>query len=338
MRVGLIGYGYWGPNLARALNQTDGLDFVACCDVNPKNLRSAMRAYPQLNGFSSPAEMWDSVDAVVIATPICTHFHAAQAALRHGKHVLVEKPLAHSSVLAEELVHQAERSGLILMTGHTFIYSPPVVKIKELIDSGALGDIHYISLSRVNLGLYQKDVDVIWDLAVHDFSILLYWLEAMPVWGRSFGRACVQENKNDVAFIWLEYLSGIVAAIEVSWLSPQKLRRTSLIGSKRMIVYDDADPCEKVKLYDRGVVLTPPQSFGEFQLTYTMGDMVAPHVSTREPLLLEVEHFIECVRQGRQPHTNGAFGLQVVQTLELVTANSGQIRAVGRAEEGSIAA
>lgn len=318
-RVGLIGFGYWGPNLARTLSQTRKCEFVACCDPNREHLEKALRHYPYLKGFSSPTEMWPMVDAVVIATPISTHFELAKEALTRGKHVLVEKPLAHNSLLAQELVWLAERGHLTLMTGHTFIYSPPVIKIKELLDTGSLGDLHYISLSRVNLGLYQKDVDVIWDLAVHDVSILLHWLKEMPVWGTSFGRACVQANKNDVAFLWLRFPSGVIASIEISWLSPQKMRRTTVIGSKKMIVYDDTDASEKVKVYDSGVMLHRPESFGEFQLTYRIGDMVAPRLSNLEPLVLEMEHFLQCIETGVQPHTSGAFGLKVVQILEMVS-------------------
>jgi len=197
-----------------------------------------------------------------------------------------------------------------------------VIAVKNLIRDGTLGDIHYISLSRVNLGLYQKDVDVIWDLAVHDLSILLYWLDEMPVWGSSFGRACVQKNKNDVAFIWLQFPSGVVASIEISWLSPQKMRRTSIVGSKRMVLYDDTEPSEKIKIYDRGVALKVPESFGEHQLTYRLGDMVAPSLSNVEPLLVEIEHFVECSRSGQRPYTDGAFGLKVVQILEDVAKSS----------------
>jgi predicted dehydrogenase len=326
MRVGLIGYGYWGPNLARALNQTEKCEFVACCDANPRSLGKAVRAYPSLKGFSSANELWDSVDGVVIATPIATHFELAREALLRGKHVMVEKPLAHSSRLAEELVELAERHKCTLMTGHTFIYSPPVNVVKNLIEDGTLGDIHYISLSRVNLGLYQKDVDVIWDLAVHDVSILLHWLDEMPVWGSSFGRACVQKDKNDVAFIWLQFPSGVVASIEISWLSPQKMRRTSIVGSKRMIVYDDTEPSEKIKIYDRGVVVKQPESFGEHQLTYRLGDMVAPNLSNVEPLLVEIEHFIDCSASGQRPRTDGVFGLKVVQVLEEVVKRSLSVR------------
>jgi predicted dehydrogenase len=324
-RVGLIGFGYWGPNLARTLNQMRDCEFVACCDPNPEHLARVVSQYPYLKGFEHPSEMWATVDAVVIATPISTHFELAREALLRRKHVMIEKPLANDSTLGKELVVLAERNNLILMTGHTFIYSPPVIKVKELIDSGNLGELYYVSLSRVNLGLYQKDVDVIWDLAVHDVSILLHWLDEMPVWGTSFGRSCVQMNKNDVAFLWLRFPSGLIASIEISWLSPQKMRRTTVIGSKRMVVYDDTEPSEKVKVYDRGVVLREPESFGEFQLTYRIGDMVAPRLDNMEPLVVEMDHFLRCIDTGQQPHTSGAFGLKVVQVLEMVSRSNDSI-------------
>jgi predicted dehydrogenase len=257
-------------------------------------------------------------DAIVIATPISTHYELAKRALIAGKHVFVEKPLAHSTALARELVQIASNQRKMLFTGHTFIYSPPVVKIKELIDSSHLGDVYYISLSRLNLGLYQKDVDVVWDLAVHDISILLYWLGEAPVKGASFGRACVQQDKRDVAFLWLEFPSGVVASNEISWLSPQKMRRTCVVGSKRMVVWDDMDPTEKLKVYDRGVDFIQPQTFGEFQLSYRMGDMNAPHLGNAEPLLKEIEHFIHCLDTGEKAITSGEFGAQVVEALELV--------------------
>jgi predicted dehydrogenase len=201
------------------------------------------------------------------------------------------------------------------------LYSPPVIRVKELIQSGVLGDIHYLTFSRVNLGLYQKDVDVIWDLAVHDISILLYWLEQMPSQGTSFGRACIQHDKNDVAFIWLNFPGGVIASIEVSWLSPQKMRRTSIAGSRRMILYDDTDPHEKIKIYDRGVDFCAPQNFGEFQLTYRTGDIVSPNLSNTEPLLTEIEQFIECAENVSPPRSSGEFGYNVVRVLEMVTQN-----------------
>jgi|HubBroStandDraft_5_1064220.scaffolds.fasta_scaffold62285_2 predicted dehydrogenase len=323
LKVGLIGAGYWGPNLARVLNQNRKCNFSACCDVNPKNLENITCQYPTVRGFSSTIQMLESdVDAVVIATPIGTHFELVRQALNAGKHVLVEKPLAHNSACADELAALANRKRLTLMTGHTFIYSPPVIKVKELIDSGMLGDLFYISLSRVNLGLFQKDVDVIWDLAVHDVSILLYWLNQVPTQAQSFGRACVQQNKNDVAFLWLQFPSGLIASIEISWLSPQKMRRSIVVGSKRMVVYDDTDPSEKIKIYDRGVVLHQPESFGEFQLTYRVGDMVAPNLSNVEPLVSEVEHFIDCVENHTTPLTDGVFGAAVVRILETAVRSS----------------
>jgi predicted dehydrogenase len=319
LKIGLIGAGYWGPNLARVLNQSRRCEFSACYDVDPANVEKIVRQYPTVRGFSSAKQMWQSdVDAVVVATPISTHFELASQALEAGKHALVEKPLVHNSSCGEDLIELAERKGLTLMAGHTFIFSPPVIKVKEMVESGALGDLYYISLSRVNLGLYQKDVDVIWDLAVHDVSMLLYWLDEMPTKAQALGRACIQKNKNDVAFLWLQFGNGLVASIEISWLSPQKMRRSLIVGSKRMIVYDDTELSEKIKIYDRGVILHQPESFGEFQLTYRQGDMVAPNLSNVEPLVAEIEHFIECIETGTSPRTNGVFGTNVVRILETV--------------------
>ncbi len=323
LKVGLIGLGYWGPNLARVLNQSTRCEFTSCCDLDPRKLAKITRQYPRLAEFRSAEQLLASdVDAVLIATPISTHCQLARQALLSGKHVFVEKPLADNSAKARELVGLAQAVDRKLMTGHTFVYSPPVTKIKELIDSGELGELLYLSFSRVNLGLYQKDVDVIWDLAVHDVSILLYWLGEFPSSASSFGRCCVQRDKRDVAYLWFQFPSGPVSSCEVSWLSPQKMRRTCVVGSKRMIVYDDTEPSEKVKIYDRGVVLREPQSFGEFQLTYRMGDVHAPYLENTEPLLSEVEHFFDCIETGATPRTEGKFGADVVAAIELAI-NSG---------------
>jgi predicted dehydrogenase len=321
IKVGLVGLGYWGPNLARVLQQTRQCEFTACCDLDPQKVGTIVRQYPHVRGFSTVGDLLDSdVDAVVIATNIHTHYELAREALQRGKHVLVEKPLSDCSRNAADLVVQARRAGKVLMTGHTFVYSPPVIKIKELIESGDIGDLHYISFSRVNLGLYQKDVDVIWDLAVHDISILLYWLEQFPVNAFSFGRSCVQKAKYDVAFLWFQFPGGEVASCEVSWLSPQKMRRTSIAGSKRMIIYDDTEPSEKVRIYDRGVMLHRPATFGEFQLTYRMGDVISPNLENTEPLLNEVEHFIRCIETGETPRTSGEFGASVVRAIEMASS------------------
>lgn len=320
VKTGLIGLGYWGPNLARVLATSQKSEFTAVCDLDPARLQRTVRQYPGLRAFTDLNQFLNSgVEAVLVATPIGTHYDVAHRALLAGKHVFVEKPLADNSERAAELDELAAATGRTLMAGHTFVYSPPVVKIKELIDSGALGDVHYLSFSRVNLGLYSKDVDVVWDLAVHDVSILLYWLGEMPERACSFGRCCVQRAKRDVANLWYQFPSGRVAWCEVSWLSPQKMRRTCIVGSERMVVYDDTEPSEKIRIYDRGVNLRRPENFGEFQLTYRMGDMVAPHLSNAEPLLLEIDHFLECTETGAVPRTGGKFGTDVVRAIEMAS-------------------
>lgn len=318
IKVGLIGLGYWGPNLARVLNQTSRCEFTSCCDLDPRRLEKITRQYPSLKAYGKAEDLLASdVDAVAIATPISTHYDVVRKAFHARKHVLVEKPLADNTAMARELVELARTVDRKLMTGHTFVYSPPVVKIKQLIDSGALGDLRYLTFSRVNLGLYQKDVDVVWDLAVHDVSILLYWLGEFPSHACSFGRSCVQRANRDVAYLWFQFPSGPIASCEVSWLSPQKMRRTCVVGSERMVVYDDTDPDEKVKIYDRGIILHEPENFGEFQLTYRMGDLVVPHLANTEPLLLEIEHFLECIETGETPRTEGKFGADVVAAIEM---------------------
>lgn len=316
-RVGLAGLGYWGPNLARVLANNERCEFSACCDLDPKKLNKITRQYPSLKGFGNFHELLESnIDAVVIATNIGTHYELAKRALLHGKHVFVEKPLADSSNKAAELTKIGHFVNRTLMTGHTFIYSPPVVKVKELIDRGTLGDLRYVSVSRVNLGLYQNDVDVIWDLAVHDLSILLFWLGENPTKAWSFGRACIH-TKRDVAFLWYKFPSGVIASCEVSWLAPQKMRRTCVIGSEKMVVYDDLDPWGKIKLFERGVELATPSDFGEFQLTYRMGDVISPNLANVEPLAVEIDHFLKCIETGEVPITNGEFGTDVVRAIEI---------------------
>jgi predicted dehydrogenase len=318
IKIGLVGLGYWGPNLARVLNQSQRCQFVACCDVDANKVDRIAKHYPAIRGFRAFDEFLRSdLDAVVVATPISTHADLAARALRAGKHVFVEKPLADSSQKSRDLVEIARQLGRTLMTGHTFVYSPPVVLVKQLIDAGELGTLQHLSFSRVNLGLYQKDVDVVWDLAVHDVSILLYWLGEFPSRACSFGRSCVQETKRDVAYLWFQFPSGTVASCEVSWLSPNKMRRTCVVGSKRMVTYDDTQVDEKVKVYDRGVALRTPETFGEFQLTYRMGDINIPYLANAEPLLLEVDHFIDCIETNRVPRTDGRFGADVVAAIEM---------------------
>jgi predicted dehydrogenase len=256
------------------------------------------------------------VDAVVIATPVSTHFPLASQALQKNKHVFVEKPMTASRGEGESLIQLAKEKKRILMVGHTFEYSPPVLKVKEIIARGDLGKIYYISTSRVNLGLHQKDVSVIWDLAPHDFSTLFFWLEEEPSRISAMGRDYVQKNIPDVAFINMEFSSGCVAHIQVSWLAPSKLRRTSIVGSEKMLVYDDTENIEKVKIYDKGVNYKDPETFGEYQLSYRTGDVISPRLDTYEPLFVEMKHFVECCKTGKAPKTDGQNGLRVVKALE----------------------
>lgn len=317
LKIGLVGLGYWGPNLARVLANNERCEFSACCDLNPERVSKITRQYPSVKGYRNYDELLRSgIDGIIIATNIGSHHELAKRALIRNKHVFVEKPLADSSLKAAELSRLARFTKRILMTGHTFIYSPPVVKVKELIDSGSLGPLRYISVSRVNLGLYQKDVDVVWDLAVHDLSILLYWLGESPLQAWSFGRACVH-TKRDVAFLWYRFPSGVIASCEVSWLAPQKMRRTCVIGSEKMVVYDDLDPGEKIKVFERGVDLACPSDFGEFLLTYRVGDVISPNLSNVEPLAVEIDHFLKCMETGEAPITNGEFGTDVVRAIEM---------------------
>ncbi|KPL19291.1 MAG: oxidoreductase [candidate division Zixibacteria bacterium SM23_81] len=316
--VGVVGCGYWGPNLIRNFLNNKTCQQVIACDLDKSKLDRIQGRYPSLKVTSHYEDLMDSneVDAVAIATPVNTHFNLTRDALKAGKHVFVEKPFTASTAEALELIQLAEKEGLTLMVGHTFEYSPPVVKIGELISQGALGEIYFISSSRVNLGLHRKDVSVIWDLASHDFAILFYWLKAAPLRISALGKDYVQRGIPDVAFINMEFPSGCVAHVEVSWLAPSKLRRTAVIGSEKMLVYDDTEVMEKVKIYDKGVDYKEPYSFGEFQLSYRAGDIVSPKLDSYEPLGVEVAHFFDCIRNGKKPRTDGYSGLRVVQALE----------------------
>ncbi|MBE0447280.1 MAG: Gfo/Idh/MocA family oxidoreductase [Actinobacteria bacterium] len=316
--LALVGYGYWGPNLLRNFMEVPNCQVKYVCDKSVTQLRRVAPKFPYITTTQSFQEVIDDdeVDAVVIATPISTHYHLAKKALLRGKHIFIEKPLTADSQSAEELVRLADMQRLILMVGHTFKYSPPVVKIKELIDSGELGDIYYISSSRVNLGLHQPDVSVIWDLAPHDFSIIFYWLGEEPSRVHAFGRGCVKPDTPDVAFINLAFDSGTVAEVQLSWLSPVKLRRTVIVGSKKMLIYDDTESVEKVKVFDHGVNFIEPSSFEEFQLSYRSGDIVSPHLDNYEPLYAEAKHFLDCIREGKRPRTDGLDGLRIVRALE----------------------
>ncbi len=322
VRVGVVGLGYWGPNLVRNLHEIEEGDAVAVCDLRPERLELIRRRYPALAATDSFEELIadDTIDAVAIATPVSSHVHLAAAALEAGKHVFVEKPLAASSADALRLIALADRLDLALMPGHTFVYSPPVVAIHELIRSGELGDVYFVSTSRVNLGLHQPDVSVVWDLGPHDFSILRYWLAETPAHVTALSRSCVIPGSPDVAFINLEFPSETVAHVELAWLAPSKLRRTTIVGSRKMVVYDDTSN-EPVRIFDSGVLLKDPESFGEYTLTYRTGDIVSPHVQPAEPLSLELQDFCAAIRTGTTPRSSAALGLEVVRIIEAVDAS-----------------
>ena len=319
VRVAVVGVGYWGPNLVRNLFELPSAEPTWIVDPNPDARARVSLRYPSVREAAQLEDVLndDSVDAVAIATPVSTHFELAAQALRAGKHVFVEKPLAASSKEAAELIGIAETRGLVLMPGHTFLYSPPVVKIKELIDSGEIGDILFVTTSRVNLGLHQPDVSVVWDLGPHDFSILRYLLEELPSSAAGLSRSCVLPDIPDVAFINLTYPSGTIAHVELSWLAPSKLRRTAIVGSRKMVVYDDT-ATEPVRVFDTGADLPDPGSFGEFRLTYRSGDIVSPRVSATEPLSLELAEFTAAIQEGQPLRSSPQVGLDVIRTIEAV--------------------
>ncbi len=316
VRVGVAGVGYWGPNLIRVLNESAAAEAAWMCDLRPEALHSLGQRFPAVRQTQDLDEMLDddSLDAVAVVTPVSTHHELAMRALTAGKHVFVEKPLARSSDQSIDLMRLAYERDLVLMPGHTFLYSPPVNRIRELIHSGELGEIYFISMSRVNLGLHQSDVSVIWDLAPHDFSILLYWLDERPRQVVSMGRACIYGETEDVAFINCEFGSGTIAHVELSWLAPSKLRRTTVVGSNKMVVYDDCSN-EPVRVYDAGVVPRDPESFGEF-LKYRTGDIVSPHIEATEPMALQVDDFCRAIRSGTVPRSSARLGLDVVRMIE----------------------
>lgn len=317
INVAVVGLGYWGPNLLRNASDIDGVHVRAICDSRTDALAAQANRYPDVRTTSRYADvLTDDIDAIVLATPVRTHHELARAALEAGKHVFVEKPLAQTSEQCRQLIALAEARSLVLMPGHTFLYSPPVRKVKDLLDAGELGRLYFGTFSRVNLGIHQADVSVVHDLAPHDFSILLYWL-GEPSFVRAVGCDAVGSGQLDVAFIDLAMPSGAVVHVELSWLAPMKLRRTVLVGSGKMIVYEDTAP-EQVRVYDRGVDVSNPQSFGEHQLSYRSGDIYAPRLAADEPMRLELEDFVGAIREGREPLSSKEVGLQVVELIEAV--------------------
>ena len=317
--VGVIGYGYWGPNLVRNFGELPDARVVAVSDRRPERLALVRGRYPAVETSTDHHGLVADprVDAVAIATPVSTHFDFAMEALRAGKHVLVEKPLAATSEQALQLIEEAARRHRVLMVDHTFVYTSAVRKIQELVASNALGQIYYYDSVRVNLGLFQHDVNVIWDLAVHDLSILDYVLPARPVAVSATGISHVAGKPEDIAYLTLFFGGDLIAHFHVSWLAPVKVRRTLVGGSRRMIVYDDLEPSEKVKVYDKGITVNNGgESTYQMLIGYRTGDMWAPHLDMTEALRTEAAHFIRCIEDREPAITDGEAGLRVVEILE----------------------
>jgi predicted dehydrogenase len=326
--VGIIGYGYWGPNLVRNFFETKGASVRQVCDLRAGRLEHAAMRFPGVRTTTNVDELMDdsTVDAVAIATPVSTHFDFAMRALAAGKHVLVEKPLAGTAEQARRIIAEADRRGLVLMVDHTFVYTGAVRRIREIVASGDLGDIYYYDSVRVNLGLFQHDISVLWDLAVHDLSILDYVIPAKPRAVSATGMSHVARQPENIAYLTLFFSDAMIAHIHVNWLAPVKVRRTLIGGSRKMIVYDDIEPSEKVRVYDSGISVDDQSAEGVYKMlvSYRTGDMWSPKLDLTEALQLEAAHFIACIEGGERPITDGAAGLRVVQIMEAATRSMGE--------------
>jgi predicted dehydrogenase len=319
LSIGVVGCGYWGPNLIRNFRTLSDCRVKLMCDLNAQRLKHINTLYPEIEGTKDYDHMLNGagLDAVVIATSVRMHFPMAKAALEAGKHVMIEKPLASSSAECEELIDIAKKNGLTLMVGHTFLYSSPIRKIKQIIEWGDIGEIRYISSRRLNLGLFQKDINVTWDLAPHDISIVLYILGEAPISVNCTGNAHVTPGVEDVTTMCINFKQNRLATIQSSWLDPRKVREMTIVGTKRMIVYDDVQPIEKIRIYDMRVERPPHyDNFAEFQYSYHYGDSYIPYVKQEEPLKVECQHFLDCIQHGKTPITSGKEGLDVVRILE----------------------
>ena len=320
--IGVVGYGYWGPNLVRNFAESRGASIRMVSDLQPERLAQVQRRYPGVTTTMSPEELIrdPGVDAVVVATPVEHHYDLALAALRAGKHVLVEKPLASNSTQASHLIDEAASRRLVLMVGHTFVYTGAVRKMRDLAFSGDLGEIFYYDSVRINLGLFQHDVNVLWDLAVHDLAIMDHVLQQRPVAVAATGLAHLRGEPENIAYMTMFFDGSLIAHVHVNWLSPVKVRRTMLGGSRRMVVFDDLEASEKIKVFDRGVSVNQnPENVYQMQIGYRTGDMWAPKLDVTEALSVEAAHFVECIETSSQPISDGEAGLRVVRLLEAAT-------------------
>jgi predicted dehydrogenase len=325
IRFGVIGYGYWGPNVVRNLSQLDKADVLAVCDKTEASRKKLRRAYPQVHASSDPSELLTSpeIDAIAVVTPVWTHYELAKKALENGKHIFVEKPFTSNTAQAEELIELAERKNLKIMVDHTFLFTGAVKKIRQLLDEDALGKLYYYDSTRVNLGLFQHDVNVIWDLAPHDLSIMDYLIQQSPEAIVATGQTHLNGHE-DVAFITIYFPDKVIAHLNVNWLSPVKVRTTLIGGEKKMLVWNDLAADEKIKIYDKGVSVTTREGLYNLLVNYRSGDMWAPQIEQVEALHKELAYFVECIANDDQPLNDGKAGLRVVKMLEAASESLGQ--------------
>jgi len=322
LNVGVVGYGYWGPNLVRNFMEVPGANVKIVCDQRAERLSIVTRRYPTIDTTTDYGALLEDaeLDAIVIATPASSHFDLAMRALSANKHVLVEKPLSDKSSDAKELIEKAKRCERVLMVDHTFVYTGAVRKVHDLIQWGELGDLYYYDSNRVNLGLFQTDVNVIWDLAVHDLAIIDYLFADKPCAVSATGISHVRGEPENLAYLTLFFDSNLIAHINVNWLSPVKVRRTLIGGSQKMVVYDDLEPSEKIKIYDKGITLkNDSESIYKMLISYRTGDMLVPQLDMTEALSSEALHFLDCIASGKKPITDGEVGLRIVRLLEAAT-------------------
>jgi predicted dehydrogenase len=319
LRVAVVGYGYWGPNLVRNVMSSSTMELAALCERDATRAEAFRARTPGVPVYSDFDELLllGSLDAVLVATPPATHHALCKRALLAGKHVLVEKPMAKTSAHARELMEIADQRGLVMMPGHTFLYSPAVNKVRDLINENAVGEVYFVTSSRMNLGNYQPD-GVVCDLAPHDLSILLYWLNRPVIQVSASARNIFQEHIAETAFITLAFEGGTTANLQVSWLAPRKVRQMMIVGSRRMISYDDTLTDEPVRLYDRGMEFSTPESYGAYQLTYRSGDVIIPRVEAAEPLALELHDFARAMLTGATPASHAQLGLHIVSAMEAI--------------------
>jgi predicted dehydrogenase len=318
IKVGVIGYGYWGPNVARNFNACEGAELVSICDLSEKHLSLAKSHYPFIKTFSDPKDLINSneIDVVAVVTPVFTHHELARFALENGKHIFVEKPFTTNVAQAEDLIELAEKKDLKVMVDHTFLFTGAVRKMREIIDSGELGSLFFYDSVRVNLGLFQHDINVIWDLAPHDFSIMNYLIDKEPISVSAFGTEHFGLGFEEVAYIAVHFDDGFIAHFHCNWLSPVKVRRTLISGDRKMLIWDDLSSDEKIKIYDRGVELKNSEGIHKLLVSYRSGDMYVPKLDNTEALKLEVDYFVECIEKNKKPFNDGEEGLKVVKMLE----------------------